>query len=60
MVLAGVAEGEVWLGTGVSETVVGGSDVCVWEGVRGGDVGVPVPLQAATDHTSKSMNRLMY
>jgi hypothetical protein len=56
----GVAEGDVWLGTDVSEIDVGGSEVCVWEGVRGGDVGVPVPLQAATDNTSKNMNRLMY
>jgi hypothetical protein len=59
VVLAGVVEGEVWLGTDVSEIVVGGSEVCVREGVRGGDVGVPVPLQDATDNTSKSMNRLM-
>jgi hypothetical protein len=62
-VLAGVAVGEVWLGTGVSELVAGGSEVCVREAtvdVEGDDVGVLVPLQAATDNTSKSMNRLMY
>ena len=65
VVLAGVAVGEVWLGIGVSEIVVGGSEVWVREAAvgvieGGGDVGVPVPLQAATDNTSKSMNRLMY
>ena len=59
-VLPGVSVGEVWLEAGVSEIVVGGSEVCVREGVMGGDVGVPVPLQAATNNTSKSMNRLMY
>jgi hypothetical protein len=59
VVLVGVAEAEVGLATGVSEIVAGGSEVCVREGVSGGDVGVPVPLQAATDNTSKSINRLM-
>jgi hypothetical protein len=58
-VLAGVAVGDVGLGTGVSAIVAGGSEVCVREGVSGGDVGVPVPLQAATDNTSKSINRLI-
>lgn len=57
---AGVAEGDVWLAAGVSEIVVGGSDVCVKEGVPGGDVAVPVPLHAATENTSKSINRLIY
>jgi hypothetical protein len=56
---AGVAEGDVWLASGVVEIVVGGSEACVKEGVMGGDVGVPVPLQAATANTSKSINRLM-
>ena len=56
---AGVAEGDVWLAPGVVEIVVGGSEVCVKEGVMGGDVDVPVPLQAATANTSKSINRLM-
>jgi len=53
------------VGRGVSEIVVGGSEVCVTEGPvgvpEGGiEVGVPVPLHAATDSTNKSINLLMY
>ena len=45
--------------------VVGGMEVSVTEGpvgvLEGGiEVEVPVPLHAATDSTSKSINRLMY
>jgi hypothetical protein len=46
------------VGREVSEMVVGVTEVCVTEG--GIEVGVLVPLQAATDSTSKSINRLMY
>jgi len=46
------------VGRGVSEIVVGGSEVCVPEGEI--EVGVPVPLHAATDSTNKSINLLMY
>jgi len=53
------------VGAGVSGIVVCGSDVSVGEAAVGvfegrGEAGVLVPLQAATDNTSKSMNRLMY
>lgn len=52
------------LGAGVLGIVVGEIDVSVREAVvgvlgGGGEVGVPVPLQAATNNTMKSMNRLM-
>jgi hypothetical protein len=51
------------LGAGVLEIVVGEIDVSVREavvGVLGGGEGdVPVPLQAATNNTIKSINRFM-
>ena len=55
----------VGLGLAVLEAAVGESDVWVTEATvgvpeGGGDVGVFVPLQAATDNTSKSINRLIY
>ncbi len=63
--LAGVAVGGIGLGMGVSGIVVGGSEVCVREAAvgvieEGGDMGVLVPLQAATNNTRKSINRLIY
>ena len=63
-VLPGVIVEGTELGAGVLEIVVGGRDVSVREVIvgvfeGGGEVGVLVPLQAATDNTSKSMNRLM-
>lgn len=64
-VLAGVSVGGIGLGAGVSGIVVDGSEVCVREvtvGVPegGGEVGVFDPLQAVTDNTTKSINRLIY
>src|SRR6266498_5228519 len=63
--LPGVAVGAIGLAAGVSEIVVGGRDVSVREATvgvpeGGAEVGVLVPLHAATDNTSKSMSRLIY
>jgi len=63
VVLAGVSVGDVGLDAGVLGIGVDGSEVCVREvtvGVEGGEDGVLDPLQAATDNTTKSINRLMY
>ena len=62
----GVLLGGIFVGAGVSETVVGGREVWVEERTVGveavttvgeGDAGVLDPLQAATNNTSKNMNR---
>jgi len=65
VVVAGVSVGGIGLGTGVSGIVVDESDVGVGEATvsvpeGGGAMSVPCPLQAATDNTTKSINRLMY
>lgn len=63
--LDGVSVNGIGLAIGVSEIVVDGGEAGVSGGtvaVPGGKGGVdvPVPLQAATDNTSKRINRLMY
>ncbi len=60
--LDGVSVAGISVGTCVSETVVGGSDVCVMDatvGVEGGDVDVFDPLHAAANNASKRINRLI-